>query len=353
MTAQRQDDLLYPLFVSAHPEYGFFQIRFFIDGEWRVVTIDDFVPVKQSSAMIFAHCKDPDEMWVPLVEKAFAKLNGRYEHIASGAFSEGMSDLTGEGSELYALTPEMAKNDEFWKKLEYFRDEAFLMGCAIEGVGEHDNGMGLLTGHAYGVMNVHITARDKIKLVQLFNPWGMKEWTGAWSDDSKEWTPELIKELNQTNEDDGKFWMTYQDFLKYFNQFAVCRLLTDDIGKVWEKRIFPGEWTAETAGGCCNHKTWNTNPQYWVRVFQPTQMFFHLARQDSRCSGAWNRFKEAIGVYIFKNEPINKRKQYRYRDDVLHTPVHIGSREFSHSCVLQPGEYLLMPTMFEAGIPGV
>jgi hypothetical protein len=33
-------------------------------------------------------------------------------------------------------------------KLVYFRDEAFLMGCAIEGVGEHDNGMGLLTGHA-------------------------------------------------------------------------------------------------------------------------------------------------------------------------------------------------------------
>ncbi len=51
-----------------------------------------------------------------------------------------MSDLTGEGSELYALTPEMAKNNEFWDKLCYFRDEAFLMGCAIEGVGEHDNG---------------------------------------------------------------------------------------------------------------------------------------------------------------------------------------------------------------------
>ncbi len=49
MTAQRQDDLLYPLFMAAHPQLGFYQIRFFIDGQWRVVTIDDFIPVKRSS----------------------------------------------------------------------------------------------------------------------------------------------------------------------------------------------------------------------------------------------------------------------------------------------------------------
>ena len=69
MTAQRQDDLLYPLFVSAHPEIGFFQIRFFLDGKWRVVSVDDFIPCKKFGGLIFAHCKDEDEYWVPLVEK--------------------------------------------------------------------------------------------------------------------------------------------------------------------------------------------------------------------------------------------------------------------------------------------
>ena len=63
MCATRQEDLLYPLFVSAHPEFGFFQIRFFIDGQWRVVAVDDWVPVKRLSSMIFAHCKDEDEYW--------------------------------------------------------------------------------------------------------------------------------------------------------------------------------------------------------------------------------------------------------------------------------------------------
>ena len=176
MCATRQDDLLYPLFVSAHPEIGMFQIRFFIDAAWRVVTVDDYVPVKETGSMIFGHCKNDDEYWVALVEKAFAKLNGNYENMGSGNFSEAMSNLTGEGSEAYPLTPEMAETDEFWRKLEYYVAEAFLMGCSIEGRGEHDNGRGLLMGHAYGIISCRTVrvAKRPVRLIQCFNPWGMK-----------------------------------------------------------------------------------------------------------------------------------------------------------------------------------
>jgi len=40
-----RNDLLFPLFVSSHPEQGFYQIKFFKNGAWQVVTIDDFLPV--------------------------------------------------------------------------------------------------------------------------------------------------------------------------------------------------------------------------------------------------------------------------------------------------------------------
>jgi hypothetical protein len=33
--------------------------------------------------------------WVPLIEKAWAKLNGNYNNILSGTFSEAMKTLTG------------------------------------------------------------------------------------------------------------------------------------------------------------------------------------------------------------------------------------------------------------------
>lgn len=55
------------------------------------------------------------------------------------------------------------------------------------------------------------------------NPWGKKEWTGNWSDDSNSWTPELKKQAGFDNSaNDGIFFMEFKDFIKYFTDFQVC-----------------------------------------------------------------------------------------------------------------------------------
>ena len=47
------------------------------------------------------------------------------------------------------------------------------------------------------------------KLVKLRNPWGKGEWSGDWSDGCYKWTPQLKKQLNFVNQDDGSFFMSY------------------------------------------------------------------------------------------------------------------------------------------------
>jgi len=65
---------------------------------------------------------------------------------------------------------------------------------------------------------------DGVKLIQLRNPWGKFEWTGKWADNDAAWDehPNVKQQLNPTFEDDGIFFMSYEDFEKNYKKVDVC-----------------------------------------------------------------------------------------------------------------------------------
>ena len=68
--------------------------------------------------------------------------------------------------------------------------------------------------HAYTVLKA-VEFRGK-RFLKVRNPWGNSEWTGRWSDGSKEWTKEWLEVLEYLDHrfgDDGVFIMEYEDFL--------------------------------------------------------------------------------------------------------------------------------------------
>jgi Calpain family cysteine protease len=62
-------DLLKEIIVSAAPTIGVYQFRFYKAGMWRVVSVDDHLPCSVSGGPIYGRCRDPNELWVSLVEK--------------------------------------------------------------------------------------------------------------------------------------------------------------------------------------------------------------------------------------------------------------------------------------------
>jgi len=78
--------------------------------------------------------------------------------------------------------------------------------------------MGLIGGHAYSLLSAY-EGENGLKLIKLRNPWGQHEWNGDWSDNSKLWTPQLKKELNYVDANDGSFWMSFDDFQKCYSRF--------------------------------------------------------------------------------------------------------------------------------------
>ena len=183
-------DLLKNLIVYDGLEYGFAVFQFFKNGRWQYVIVDSRIPFNSSAKTpLYGHCADPNEFWVPLMEKAYAKLHGTFEDLNGGSMAESLVDLTGGASEKYNLrAPEIAEaieTQQFWKDIKKYHAQGFLIGCSNVVKDENGNKQdgagqtGILFNHAYGILDVR--ELDGLQLVRIRNPWGQGEWTGKLS----------------------------------------------------------------------------------------------------------------------------------------------------------------------------
>jgi len=257
--------------------------------------IDDYVPCDaKTKRPIFAAPKG-NELWVLLLEKAFAKFMGNYGRLDGGhtlwAFQamtgnhcirleydqgaideedeekhgnardddddeeeededEDEDEEEGDGDgELRAgpcwrkwtIEYDRARNDNpcadygwldageafdnhrLWKLLGHYDRHCALIAASANSKSEVKREDGIVAGHAYTIKQVF--SHKKIKLLNLRNPWGSFEWKGKWSDtDLKTWDahPNIAKKVGFVAEDDGSFWMAFDDFLKIYNVLEIC-----------------------------------------------------------------------------------------------------------------------------------
>ena len=86
-----------------------------------------------------------------------------------------------------------------------YNDRGYLLGA--ETPGEDDSmysSQGIVQGHAYAIMDVAELSGGEDWIIQVQNPWGEKEWTGDWGDNSPLWTKAKVNECIKKQKDKGK-----------------------------------------------------------------------------------------------------------------------------------------------------
>ena len=73
---------------------GLYGLKFVHNGMNKQVALDDYIPCGDNEGPIFSK-NAGTELWVLLIEKAYAKLYGNYKKIVSGMPGEAISDITG------------------------------------------------------------------------------------------------------------------------------------------------------------------------------------------------------------------------------------------------------------------
>jgi hypothetical protein len=311
--------LLKECFVTAeYSDVGVYAVKFHKNGQIITVLIDDFFPCYVRKAadrvqLAFGQSMQPTELWVMIIEKAYAKLHHSYQAIESGTVDAGLVDLTGGISDRIDLTSSEAqtaiRNGSLWRQVLSYFEAGFLMGAGSPAGSDaeiNSSSFGIVQGHAYSILQ--LASVDNISLIQLRNPWGRKEWNGDWSDDSKLWTRRMIAKLNFVKSNDGAFWMSWQDFVVHFEDIYICRFF-DKKQWVWQKSL-EGEWKGVTAGGCTNCYSVQNSPQYELKLLHHnTDVVITLAQLDSRGTKDGEIF--AIGIEVYENEGqrISRRKR--------------------------------------------
>uniref|UniRef100_A0AAQ5X1P9 Calpain catalytic domain-containing protein n=1 Tax=Amphiprion ocellaris TaxID=80972 RepID=A0AAQ5X1P9_AMPOC len=354
-----------PLEQSFDDDYcGLFHFRFWRFGRWVDVVIDDKLPTI-NGRLIFVHSTDPNEFWPALLEKAYAKVCGSYSDMNAGTPAEALVDFTG-GVHICIQLSEPPPN--LWELMCRAGQSKSLMGCGTE-QGTSANTVlpnGLVQGHAYTVTGVkQVKNRQLVNLVRLWNPWGRGEWNGDWSDQSPLWqtvSPQ-DRELCLSVRDDGEFWMTLQDFCRFYSDLDICCLCPDFLDGSschWKTSFYEGRWVAgTTAGGCMNNRdSFWTNPQYRVKIdklssecgeFQgeKNMLVSLMQKPDKRNRRLVQNLHIGFSVFEYRAHRGKFPASFFERNrPVAQTKTYMNAREAMEFVTLKPGEYLIVPSTF-------
>lgn len=106
-----------------------------------------------------------------------------------------------------------------------------MASCLVKYYGDKEKfkSLGLITSHAYSVLNVAEVEKEGTthQIIEVRNPWGSFEWKGDWSDSSDIWTDELREKLGCVEKNDGRFWMPYEEFPKHFGRVQIIKYYDD------------------------------------------------------------------------------------------------------------------------------
>jgi len=261
---------------SQYSEIGYFEIKLFINGEYQIVIIDDYIPYYKNKKDIAFAKSSKNFYWVLLIEKAIAKIFGGYSNIVNYSNDEEDEENKDENEKEYenlltktnkifqiltGFVPEYFYFDNEYN-LEYHKTKIYDKNKAYNEIyykglfqkndiknpilitsGSLSKDEGVLEEnyipykHSFSILEVKSIflkqQKDEIKLLLLNNPWGKNIYNGnnigeyIYNPRNKD-----MEELNKyiqynMNSKDGTFWIDIDTFYENFSYVSICKIISD------------------------------------------------------------------------------------------------------------------------------
>ena len=134
---------------------GVYCVAMYINGVCEEVVMDDQFPCHARTKTVAFNSSADNELWVMLIEKAWAKVHGGFLNISAGLIREALHDLTGAPAITYFN--DEGTREERWSIIYDAEQNDFIMCAGTtdlmgDGTDQQEEKTGIVGSHAYALI---------------------------------------------------------------------------------------------------------------------------------------------------------------------------------------------------------
>lgn len=352
---------------------GIFHFRFWQNGKWVDVVIDDRLPT-YNGHLLFIHTPQKQDFWAALFEKAYAKFYECYEALKGLTVCEALEDFTGGIFEIYTPNNRLTMTS-LYENILLSLERSSPIVCCKDGSSLLPSG--IVSGHAYivtGIKEINNISVDKpglIIMIRLRYPYGITDpYRGTFNQQSTAWYSLSYENREKLKIDDNskEFWMPLEDLFTNFDRLEICNLHPDSVletdtnpnPKKFEVLSYENKWLGnESAGGCRNcFDKFYKNPQFIIQLESNAKLSSLIVGLTQKSRKGLNGSRcHFIGYIVYKLD--DHYGNHRISRDFLkinisfaRSPAFINTKEITNRLILPPGKYVIVPSTYEPDLEG-
>eukprot|EP01059_Diplonema_ambulator_P006839 TRINITY_DN16428_c0_g1_i1.p1 TRINITY_DN16428_c0_g1~~TRINITY_DN16428_c0_g1_i1.p1 ORF type:complete len:1030 (+),score=325.77 TRINITY_DN16428_c0_g1_i1:37-3090(+) len=212
--------------VANEQKLGIYRVSMCLNGWWNWHVVDSYLPMQNGlhTKLAYASTKDRNELWLAILQKAYAKTHGRYQDLIHGNVNHILEDLSGYPTEVLDW-----QDANVFDVMHYHHREGhplLLTSTSMDVTTTAEEAdkfkqSGIVPGRVYPVLDMKYFEAKDLSLLKVKNMCGDSiVWDGDWANDSDAWNdaPEVAQECQRS---DDSIWMSFQESQAYFDNVGA------------------------------------------------------------------------------------------------------------------------------------
>ena len=203
---------------------GFYELYIYTHGQFKILIVDDYFPIIKGSNLLRFAKPVKSEIWLLLLEKAFAKLNGGYGSLFSCNISHVIQTFTGFPIERLFFY-DLLDIEDLEDIIRINKATNIINLCPKKNICEE---IGLIPGRAYLVEDIFDIRNNNdegkeecLKVLKIENIFEGDKYKGPWAKNGQYFTPNVKDIVGYDQNDKSHIYMSIEFAFKYFEKIEI------------------------------------------------------------------------------------------------------------------------------------